>query len=447
MTAPTVIVIGAGMAGLAAARRLAGAGAMVTVLEKNASAGGRVFSPLHDGVAVDVGAQFLAGFYTETFKLIRELGLGGELVRVPGTAAVLRAGRLHPLWPDARLAFTGLLSTSSKLRLAHTLAQVLIHWRELDFTDFPKAAALDVRSVADYARQALDDDVLDYAVQPLLASLLDWTPEGTSQAMLFVLLKAGLGIRLFTLREGLQQLPRAMAAKLPVYYDSEVLSIASAPAGSYRLQARVAGRDQDFQADGIVCAVPAPVVAGIFPGLGESQRAFFAEAKYSANLMAVVEVNRRLPINLYAVLFPQREAQSLAAASVQSVKSARLVPPSQDVLVMSPSGPAGQALYDRDDQTVVDKLLADLIAAGPAYDVRAAVTGCRVYRWPQAIPVFDVGHLRRLKTFREQPIETGSLVFAGDYLGGPFIEGAVNSGLAAAERLLERLPKWTGSRG
>jgi protoporphyrinogen/coproporphyrinogen III oxidase len=441
---PKIIVIGAGMAGLAAARRLAQAGASVTVLEKNAYPGGRVFSPVHEGVAIDVGAQFLASFYTETLKLIRELGLGGELVAVPGTAAILRSGRLHRLWPDARLGFTGLLSTGSKLHLANAISQVLAHWSELDFTDFPKAAALDTRSIADYARQALGDDTLEYALQPLLASLLDWTPEHTSQAMLFLLLKAGLGIRLFTLRTGLQQLPRALAARLPVLYDSEAISVAPASDGGYGIQARVAGQEQDLKADGIVCAVPASGVTNIFPELDERQRAFFAGVHYSANLIAAVGVNRRLPGDLYALFFPRREIKALASASVQSAKGAGLAPPGQDALVLSPSGPAGQDLYGRDDQAVADRLLADLSTAGPAYDVRAGVTNCQVYRWPQAIPEFEVGSIRRLKAFSEQTIETGGIVFAGDYLGGPFIEGAITSGFAAAKRLLARLPQAPG---
>jgi oxygen-dependent protoporphyrinogen oxidase len=92
-------------------------------------------------------------------------------------------------------------------------------------------------------------------------------------------------------------------------------------------------------------------------------------------------------------------------------------------------------LYGHDDQAIVEALLADLSRAGAAYEVRGHVTSTHVQRWAQALPVFDVGHLQKLKTFAEQPIERAGLVFAGDYLGGPFIEGAVTSGYAAAQSL------------
>jgi len=55
---PTVLVVGAGMAGLAAAGRLAGAGVGVSVLDKGRGVGGRVATRRVDGARFDHGAQF-----------------------------------------------------------------------------------------------------------------------------------------------------------------------------------------------------------------------------------------------------------------------------------------------------------------------------------------------------------------------------------------------------
>jgi oxygen-dependent protoporphyrinogen oxidase len=51
--------------------------------------------------------------------------------------------------------------------------------------------------------------------------------------------------------------------------------------------------------------------------------------------------------------------------------------------------------------------------------------------------MFDVGHFQRLKDFADGIIESKDmpLVFAGDYIGGPFMEGAFTSGMQAADRL------------
>lgn len=72
-----VVVIGAGAAGLAAARRLAGRSRRVIVLEARDRIGGRVWSrtPSRAAVPAELGAEFIHGPAVETMTLLREAGL------------------------------------------------------------------------------------------------------------------------------------------------------------------------------------------------------------------------------------------------------------------------------------------------------------------------------------------------------------------------------------
>ncbi|XP_057430081.1 probable polyamine oxidase 4 [Lotus japonicus] len=86
---PSVIVIGAGISGIAAARSLYDASYKVTVLESRDRLGGRIHTDYSFGSPVDMGASWLHGVCNENplAPLIRRLGL--TLYRTSGDNSVL----------------------------------------------------------------------------------------------------------------------------------------------------------------------------------------------------------------------------------------------------------------------------------------------------------------------------------------------------------------------
>ncbi len=76
MTAPPeVVIIGAGVAGLTAARELSAAGARVLVLEARDRLGGRVMTHHAADGPVELGAEFVHGAFPEIMGLVQEGGL------------------------------------------------------------------------------------------------------------------------------------------------------------------------------------------------------------------------------------------------------------------------------------------------------------------------------------------------------------------------------------
>ena len=318
---------------------------------------------------------------------------------------------------------------------------MLLHWRELDIHAFYKAYQLDTISIAEYARRELNDELLAYVLQPPLSGIFYWTPEHTSIVMLFLLLKAGMGIKPLTLSHGLGRLPQAMATGLLVHCDAKVTSVTQEVSGICNVEVDINGQKKQFIADSIVCAVPAMAVPSIFPNLNARQRAFFEAVRYSASVHVAVGLNRRLPSDVYGLFCPGREIKYLGAANVESSRNPGRIPAGQDLIDLFSSSVAGQELLHEDDSVIRDKLWADMQRTGLVHDPNDVQLFHRVYRWQLALPEFDVGHFKRLKVFADGEIETGNVVFAGDYLGGPFIEGAITSGLEAARRLLDRLDR------
>jgi oxygen-dependent protoporphyrinogen oxidase len=91
----SVVVVGAGLAGLAAASELVRRGFDVTVLEASGRVGGRMTSDEIDGVVIDRGAQFLSSAYGHVLSLCRVASLESMLEETSPTrgAAPDRRGR------------------------------------------------------------------------------------------------------------------------------------------------------------------------------------------------------------------------------------------------------------------------------------------------------------------------------------------------------------------
>ncbi|HET7840744.1 MAG TPA: protoporphyrinogen oxidase, partial [Terriglobia bacterium] len=114
-----VVVIGAGISGLACALRLQERGAPVTLLEANDRPGGLIGTVESNGFLFDSGPQSFQG--TETvLALIRDLGIESELCKADPRAPrfVLRRGQLRkiPMAPQGFLT-SSLLGVGSRWRI------------------------------------------------------------------------------------------------------------------------------------------------------------------------------------------------------------------------------------------------------------------------------------------------------------------------------------------
>lgn len=147
---PTVAVIGAGWAGLAAAVRLADAGCQVTLFESAKQAGGRARSVKWNGATVDNGQHLLVGAYSSTLAMMKHVGVDTEraLRRIPLTVQV--PGRLSLRLPKLPAPFhlaVGLLGAggatlSEKISAARFMKKLEAARFKLPF-DIPVADWLD----------------------------------------------------------------------------------------------------------------------------------------------------------------------------------------------------------------------------------------------------------------------------------------------------------------
>jgi monoamine oxidase len=178
-----VVVIGAGVAGLTAARRVREAGRTVAVLEARDRVGGRTLNDTIAGVTVEVGGQWVGPTQDRINALIDELGLerfptydhGDAVVELTGGKVKRYGGATPPLSP---LALADLFQAQRALDKLVETVKLDAPWRtpdaaRLDATSFAswldrRVRTKDARMFHDVVAQAV------FATEPETMSVLHW---------------------------------------------------------------------------------------------------------------------------------------------------------------------------------------------------------------------------------------------------------------------------------
>jgi len=426
-----VVVVGAGIAGAAAAYALRVHD--VTVVDGAAAVGGKLRE--------DGAEQFLVRV-PEALDLVHALGLGEQVVHPrTATAAVWSRGRLHSLPPRTMLgvpssvrSLLGMLRPSEVIRASADLVAP---------GDFPDE---DV-AVGSYVRRRLGDAVVDRLVDPLLGGVYAGRADELSLFATMPALRASGGPSLVrsaraavgpgadgpvfaTLTGGLEQLVRsALAAAGAEVVTGRAVRRISLTATGLRVVHGPSTDEKVIDADAVVVAVPAAPASRLLADVAPLAAAELSGIDYASVAIASFRYDVAPAGEWSGFLVPAVEERAVKAATYSSLKWSHL---DGLGLVRCSLGRVGEvALLQRSDEELMSVAAADISAmTGLPAPVESRIT-----RWGGGLPQYSVGHLGRVERIRAAVAAVPGLAVCGAAYDGVGIPACIRSGYAAAAQV------------
>jgi protoporphyrinogen oxidase len=377
-----------------------------TIFESAARPGGR------DSAAFYLLAPDL---FRNTFGLIKDAGLGAEIIPISPYAGQVYKGRIyrHRVASAAGLlSFKGLNLVDKALlpRMAYLSAR---YSSRVDFHAPERGLEFDNETVASFIKREFSQNVLNYVAGPLISTLFFYGSDETSAWLYLVLAKHMYNVRMSTVRGGVNRIAAALAKQLHVVVSRTIGRVETSGA-SY-----IVGGERFSD---VVIAVPGDAVLrieGMETLLSDDDRQFFRDCRYQRVVSVRVSTDRPVANGCYAVSIPRVENLAAATISFHNHIDPSRVPGDQYLLTISGGGA----------RVTAARLLDDLKTLYPVDPLPS-----HVVEWNSGMPAFPPGRYRQITQFQQRQRRPG-LLFCGDYLLGPLIEGAVTTGLRAADAI------------
>ena len=477
-----VAIIGAGIAGLAAAHRLlelsvnSNEPLEVFIFELGSRLGGIIKTDEHDGFLLERGPDSFITEKPEALDLALRLDLEPHLIQTnekDRRSFIVRGTRLIPVpagfrliaptrfWPFVN---SEIISWSGKARMALDL--VLPRKNTNGTID---------ESLAQFIRRRLGEEALERVAQPMVGGIYTADPEKLSlQATMphFIELERQHRSIIRALRKergaahqgrtastpaqsqtqcaryslfasfdrGMQVLVDRLAAKLAttgIALRTRVMSV-DLDRTSMQWQLR-SEHGPAISVDAVCLAVPAHAAAPLLAQTDVLLSAGLKHTPYESTATINLAYRRAdipHPLDGFGFVVPFIEKRSLIACTFSSVKFAGRAPQDCALLRAFVGGALQPELVELDETEMLSRVRGDLrellgIASAPLFS--------EISRWRQSMPQYEIGHSARMNKIAERVIALPGLALAGNAYSGVGIPDCIRSGEAAADTLFAAL--------
>jgi oxygen-dependent protoporphyrinogen oxidase len=465
-----IIIIGGGIAGLAAAyliqREISeGAELECTLLEGSGRFGGKIFTEKSDGFIIERGPDSFISQKPATIQLCKQLGLEDRLIGTnPGAPStfVYTDGKLVKM-PDGLslmiptkflpFALTSLFSLSGKIRMALDLF-------------IPRKDGDSDESLASFVRRRMGEEALNKMAEPMLAGIYASDPEKMSIGSTFpmfveterkyrsliigmlarkktMLMNAGkrpsTSYSLFmTLKEGLSEIVDAIIKKSPdVQFKSEAKVAALE---KQNLGWHISLEDgSECHADAVIIATPGNITKKLIKPIAPDLAEIFERIHYVSTATVALGYKKEgfsHPLDGFGFVVPKAEGKSILACTWTSSKYPHRAPEGYVMLRCYLGGALHEEIAEKDAETLQTLVRNDL---QEIMGIQETPVFCKVFKNHKANVQYHVNHSKIIDSIMENLKKFPGLFLVGSSYRGIGIPDCIQSGNHAAEATLEFL--------
>lgn len=447
---PRVAVVGAGLAGLTAARTLKRAGVAITVYEGSNRVGGRVQSVtdlLGLGLTTELGAEFIDGRHADVLALVKEFNLPLIDTEAASEQALVPSyyfGGKHYSEAQVINEFEPL---AARMRIdADTLSSDISAARHS-----PVDIEFDRLSIAEYLSRIGASGWLQNLLE--IAYLTEYGVEVENQSCLNLLTLLSFdtsdGFHIFgssderyKIRGGNEQLARVLAAQLSGHIELEHrLTSVRAKGSGFRLDFECTGGSKSVEADFVVLAIPFTVLreVNLSLDLPPGKRRAIDTLGYGSN--------EKLIVGLHSAVWRDqgRNGEAYSDRPFQTGWDSSRLQGSGSSYTFFLGGDNGARLTTSDLATTTDQYLREADTMFPG--LRNAYTGlslttdwCVNQLFRGSYSCYLPGQWTTVAGW--EGMSVGNLYFVGEHCSADFqgfMNGAVETGRKAAEAIIAKL--------
>ena len=422
------VIVGGGVAGLTAAYRLANSGIHVTVLESAPHLGGRARTEQVGDFVVNTGAAFVTSFYDSTLALLRELRLDTFAPNPqPGTVATPFGKLPLDLGSPWRIIQFPLITLSDKLRALAMFGRSLFR-RPAHIGRTRTLARLDRGSTIErWGRRALGATAYEYLMRAGIEPFFYFGADEASAALGKALVGHVRRWHMLTLPRGMGAFCDALGQRIEVRTGCHAGAVADE--GDAVVVHHSGGK---VSADFAILAAPATNLAKLEGTLSAEDRADLGAVRYAPNILLYFGYERPITVQYPLVTAAGPGRHAIARIRTMSEWVPAYVPEGKELLSIHASSWRSAELLDDDSDKIASGLRKD---AENIFGRLADPDWIRIYPRREAVVIPEPLHYRRMNAFLRRPRKR--ILYAGDWLTGSTIEGAVRSGEDAARVILK----------